>query len=80
MKNPFDSPGKTVLAVSIATGTIAAGTVVYLFFTEIGSHLPGWLAGKLKDAGKELVSGFISDKTSIAKKTVSAVADHIVKS
>jgi HJR/Mrr/RecB family endonuclease len=80
MRNPFESQHKTAIAVSLAAGTLAAGAAAYLYFTESGSHFRGGITRKIKDAGKDLIAGFISEKTPISKKTARIATDHVVKS
>jgi len=79
MKNPFKKQDNTGLIVVVAIGAVAAGALAYLYFTKGGRKARGSIKHKLKDVAKDLVSGAISDKTGIKKKTVKKVADHVVK-
>ena len=80
MKNPFvKEKDNTALIVSIAAGAIAAGAIAYLFMTDSGVSVREKLSESIKEVLKDAASDIVSKKTSISKKTVKAVADHVVK-
>jgi hypothetical protein len=47
MKNPFDKKYSSGLIAGIALGTVAAGAVAYLLFTETGTRVRKDLTGHL---------------------------------
>lgn len=70
MKNPFEKQTHTrLISGAIIGGLIAAG-LAYLFFTEEGEETLAGLQHKLKDMGKDIAAGVLSDKTGIHKTTV----------
>jgi hypothetical protein len=90
MKNPFERKNNTALIALGVTGAAAAGAIAYLYLTDSGHSTRNKISDTLadtidkishglKDEFKNIVSGFISDKTNISKKRVKAVADHISK-
>ena len=78
MKNPFKKDNTTLIA-AIAITSIAAGAVAYLFLTENGHDARKSLKKKIKSIAKDAAADAVSKHTKISKKTVKAVADHLVK-
>jgi gas vesicle protein len=90
MKNLFVKQNNTALIALGITGAAAAGAIAYLYLTDSGSNtrhkISDTVSGEIdklakvfKDSFKDLAAGIISDKTNVSKKTVKAVADHVVK-
>jgi gas vesicle protein len=90
MKNPFVKQNNTALIALGITGAAAAGAIAYLYLTDSGNttrnKISDTISGEIdklaktfKDSFKDLASGIISNKTNVSKKTVRAVADHVVK-
>ncbi len=90
MKNPFVKQNNTALIALGITGAAAAGAIAYLYLTDSGNNTRNKisdtisgeidkLANTFKNSFKDLASGIVSDKTNVSKKTVRAVADHVVK-
>jgi gas vesicle protein len=90
MKNPFVKQNNTALIALGITGAAAAGAIAYLYLTESGSNTRNKLSDSVsseidkltktfKDSFKDLAASIISNKTNVSKKTVKAVADHVVK-
>jgi hypothetical protein len=90
MKNPFEKKNNTALIALGITGAAAAGAIAYLYLTDNGSSTRNKISHTLsdeidklgnifKDGIKDIASNFISDKTNFSKKTVRAVADHVIK-
>jgi hypothetical protein len=79
MKNPFQKENNSGLIATVVIGGIAAAALAYLFLTEEGEKVLESLKHKVKDIGKDMASGVVSDKTGISKKTVKKVADTAVE-
>jgi hypothetical protein len=79
MKNPFKKKDDTVLIVTLFACAVIAGTFAFLYLTESGAAARKSLKHKLKEEGRDLAAGVISDRTGIKKKTLKKVADHVVK-
>lgn len=52
MKNPFVKQDNSVMVVSIALGSVAAGAAAYLFLTEKGAGIRNQMTDKLGWLGK----------------------------
>lgn len=90
MKNPFVKQNNTALIALGITGAAAAGAIAYLYLTDSGNNtrnkISDTISGEIdklaetfKNSFKDLAAGIVSDKTHVSKKTVKAVADHLVK-
>ncbi len=79
MKTLFKEKNNTTLVLAIAGGTVAAGTLAYLYLTESGASARAGIFHKIKNEAKNLAAGIISNKTGIHKQAVKRVADHVVK-
>jgi len=79
MKNPLAKQNNSSMIAAILIGSIAAGTIAYLYLTESGDHLLGDMKKKFKETAKDVASGAISNKTGISKKLIKKLADHVVK-
>lgn len=90
MKNPFVKQNNAALIALGITGAAVAGAIAYLYLTDSGDKTRNKitdalsdeidkLAKTFKDSFKDVTASMISDKTHVAKKTVRAVADHVVK-
>lgn len=79
MKNPFEKKTNTRLIGGIAIGGLVAAGLAYLFFTEEGEEALAGLQHKLKDIGKDIAAGVLSDKTGIDKSTVKKAEDVVAE-
>ena len=79
MKNPFEKESHTGLIAGLIIGGLVAAGLAYLFFTEDGEETLAGLKHKLKDIGKDIAAGVLSDKTGIDNKTVKKVEDVVVE-
>lgn len=79
MKNPFEKESHTGLIAGLLIGGVVAAGLAYLFFTEDGEETLTGLKHKLKDMGKDIAAGMLSDKTGINKSTVKKAEDVVVE-
>jgi gas vesicle protein len=91
MKNPFVKHNNNAALIALGiTGAAAAGAIAYLYLTDSGHNTRDKISDNVskeidkltktfKDSFKDLAAGIISAKTPLSKKTVKAVADHVVK-
>ncbi|SDE63953.1 hypothetical protein SAMN05216464_10861 [Mucilaginibacter pineti] len=79
MKNPFEKDNHTTLIVAVSVLAVAAGAAAFLFLTDSGKDTRKSLKKQIKKIAKDAAVEAIHKKTKIAKKTVQAVADHVVK-
>lgn len=79
MKNPFQKESHTGLIAGLVIGGVVAAGLTYLFFTEDGEETLAGLKHKLKDIGKDIAAGLVSDKTGINKSTVKKAEDAVVE-
>ena len=79
MKNPFVQENNNGFIVAAILGSIAVGTLTYLFLTDNGADARDKLKKKAKRKAKEIVAEVVSKKTGASKKAVKAVANHVAK-
>jgi hypothetical protein len=79
MRNPVEKDNRLTLIIAAAIASAAAGTIVFLFFTEKGNDARKALKKKIKSIAKGAVIDATSKKTKIKKKAIKAVADHVVE-
>ncbi|MGN6178396.1 MAG: hypothetical protein ACTHNW_04405 [Mucilaginibacter sp.] len=79
MKNPFEKDSHTGLLAGLLIGGVVAAGIAYLFFTEDGEETLAGLKHKLKDMGKDIAAGVLSEKTGIKKSTVKKAEDVVVE-
>jgi len=77
MKNPFEKELHTGLIAGIVIGGVVAAGLAFLFFTEDGEETLAGLKHKLKDIGKDIAAGVLSDKTGINKTAVKKAGDVV---
>ena len=79
MKNPFKQENNNGLITAIVIGGAVAAALAYLLLTEDGGELLAEFKDKIKETATDIVSGLMSGKTGISKKTVKTAADAAVK-
>jgi hypothetical protein len=79
MKNPFKKQNHNGLIATLVIGSIAAGAIAYLYFTETGNETRKHLKKKAKAKAKDLAADILSKKTGLSKKFVRKTADVAVK-
>jgi hypothetical protein len=79
MKNPFEKDNYKTLILAGAILSLAAAGVAYLFLSDKGKDTKKGLKRKIKAIAKDAAINAISKKTKIKKKSIKAVADHVVK-
>ncbi len=78
MKNPLKKQHNGLMIGAVAAGAAVAGGLAWLLFTEKGKSILNACKAAAIENGKDLLAGFISDKTGVSRQLIKPATDVVI--